>query len=65
MSKVLSTLRQISKSLERIDEDMRTEEKVYQAELADRLAKGLIGEDAIKHYNEWVIKAGMKHLMVK
>ncbi|WP_333616588.1 hypothetical protein [Bacteroides pyogenes] len=64
MKNILSTLQRISDSLERIGEDMRTEEQVYQAELADRLAKGLTGDDAIKHYNEWMIKAGMKHLTV-
>jgi hypothetical protein len=43
---------------------MQTEEQVYKAELEDRQAKGLTGDDAIKHYNEWMIKAGMKHLTV-
>lgn len=62
MRSTLSALQRISDSLEHIGEDMRAEEQVYQSELEDRLAKGLTGDDAIKHYNEWMIKAGMKHL---
>jgi hypothetical protein len=64
MRSTLSALQRISDSLERIGEDMQTEEQVYKAELEDRQAKGLTGDDAIKHYNEWMIKAGMKHLTV-
>ena len=65
MDKTLSTLRQISNSMEELGNTMRREEQVYKAELADRLAKGLQGDAAIRHYNEWMEKAGMKHLMVK
>lgn len=65
MSNVLSTLRQISDSMEEIGDSLRREEQVYKDELADRLAKGLQGDAAIGHYNEWMRKAGMKHLMVK
>lgn len=65
MDKLLSTLRQISDSMEELGKTMRREEQVYKAELADRLAKGLQGDAAIEHYNEWMEKAEMKHLMVK
>lgn len=65
MGKLLSTLRQISDSMEELGKTMRREEQVYKAELADRLAKGLQGDAAIEHYNEWMEKTGMKHLMVK
>lgn len=51
--------------MEELGKTMRREEQVYKAELADRLAKGLQGDAAIEHYNEWMEKAGMKHLMVK
>ena len=40
-------------------------EKVWAAELKDRLAKGITGNAAVKHYNEWMIKAGMEHLITK
>lgn len=65
MSEVLSALRQISDNMEELGNSMRREEQVHKAELADRLAKGLQGDAAIGHYNEWMEKAGMKHLMVK
>ncbi|WP_373735431.1 hypothetical protein [Bacteroides heparinolyticus] len=65
MGKVLSMLKQISDSVEELGNTMRKEDQVYKAELADRLAKGLTGDAAIGHYNEWMEKAGMKHLMLK
>ncbi|MCH3995426.1 MAG: hypothetical protein LKE54_10380 [Prevotella sp.] len=64
MDKVISTLRQISDSMEELGNTMRKEEQVYKAELADRLVKGLSGDAAIKHYNDWMIKAGMNYLKV-
>ena len=65
MGKVLSMLKQISDSVEELGNTMRKEDQIYKAELADRLAKGLTGDAAIGHYNEWMEKAGMKHLMLK
>lgn len=65
MSKVLSTLKQISDSMEELGNSMCREEQVYEAELRGRLAKNLQGDEAVKHYNEWMENAGMKHLMVK
>ncbi|WP_315515318.1 hypothetical protein [Prevotella histicola] len=65
MDKLLSALRQISDGMEELGNTMLREEQVYKAELADRLAKGLQGDAAIGHYNEWMEKAGMTHLMVK
>ena len=65
MGKVLSILRQISDNMEELGNTIRREEQVYKAEFADRLAKGLTGDAAIGHYNEWMEKAGMKHLMTK
>ena len=58
-------LQQIAERLENINRDMQREEQVYEAELKDRLAKNLQGDEAVKHYNEWMENAGMKHLMVK
>lgn len=50
--------------MEQLGNTIRHEEQVCQAELADRLAKGLTGDAAIEHYNEWMTKAGLKHLTV-
>lgn len=65
MDKLLSALRQISDGMEELGNTMLREEQAYKAELADRLAKRLQGDAAIGHYNEWMEKAGMTHLMVK
>jgi hypothetical protein len=63
MDKLLTELQQVAKNIEELGNSMRREEQVYKAELADRLAKGLQGDAAIGHYNEWMEKAGMRHLV--
>ena len=44
---------------------MRKEVAVVRLELADRQRKGLTGDAAIAHYNEWMQRFGMDYLMVK
>lgn len=44
---------------------IRNEAAVARQELADRQRKGLTGDAAIAHYNEWMQRYGMEHLMVK
>lgn len=44
---------------------IRNEATVARQELADRQRKGLTGNAAIAHYNEWMQRYGMEHLMVK
>ena len=65
MDKLLTELQQVAKNMDELGSTMHQEEQVYKDELADRLAKGLQGDAAIGHYNEWMGKAGMRHLMVK
>lgn len=65
MDKLLSRLKKISDGMENLGNTMRREEQVYETELADRLAKGLQGDAAIRHYNEWMQRYHMEHLMVK
>lgn len=62
---ILTQLQRISNQLDCIGQDMREEERVYAAELEDRLAKGITGDAAVQHYNEWMDKAGMSHLKTK
>ena len=62
---ILTQLQRISNQLDCIGRDMREEERVYAAELEDRLAKGITGDATVKHYNEWMDKAGMSHLKTK
>lgn len=58
-------LQQIASELEHINRDLRREEQVISEELRDRQAKHLEGEAAIKHYNEWMMAAGMDYLTTK
>ena len=44
---------------------IRNEAAVARQELADRQRKGLTGDAAITHYNEWMKRYGMEHLMVR
>ena len=44
---------------------IRNEAAVARQELADRQRKGLSGDAAIAHYNEWMQRYGMEYLMVK
>jgi len=44
---------------------MRKEAAVARQELADRQRLGLTGDAAITHYNEWMQRYGMEHLMVR
>lgn len=62
---ILTQLQRISDNLEQTGKDLREMEKVWAAELKDRLAKGITGDAAVQHYNEWVDKAGMSHLKAK
>lgn len=55
---ILTQLQRISNNLEQTGKDLREMEKVWAAELKDRLAKGITGDAAVQHYNEWMDKAG-------
>ena len=62
---ILTQLQRISNNLEQTGKDLREMEKVWAAELKDRLAKGITGDAAVQHYNEWMNKAGISHLKAK
>jgi len=65
MKQTLDTLKRIEHDAIEIGKTIRNEGKVYQAELEERQRLGLQGDAAIKHYNEWMQRNGMEHLMVK
>ena len=65
MKQTVDRLQEIESQMEAIGENIRKEEQVDRAELEERQRLGLHGEAAIKHYNEWMKKYGMEHLMVK
>lgn len=65
MKQTLDTLKRIEQDAEAIGKALRNESQVYQTELEERQRLGLHGDAAIKHYNEWMQRNGMKHLMVR
>ena len=65
MKQALNTLKRIEHDAIELGKTIRNEGKVYQAELEERQRLGLQGDAAIKHYNEWMQRNGMEHLMVK
>ena len=64
MEDVLTTLNACLQQLTDIGNDIRREGRVYEEELADRLRLGLTGDDAIRHYNEWMEREGMPQMKV-
>ena len=57
-------LDRICTTLADLNKQMEHERKVYLAELADRNRKRLKGDDAVKHYNQWMRRNDMEHLCV-
>lgn len=65
MRQTLNTLKRIEQDAIALGESIRNEGRVCQAELEDRQRLGLHGDAAIRHYNEWMQRYNMEHLMVK
>ena len=65
MKQVLNTLKRIEHDANEMGKTIRNEGQVWRAELEERQRMGLQGDAAIKHYNEWMKRYGMEHLMVK
>lgn len=61
----MRTLKAINRASEALNATIRREGNVYKAELEERLRLGLTGQAAIDHYNEWMRRYGMNHLIVK
>lgn len=60
----LEKLKNIEQQAINISKKMLLENKVYKEELEERLRLNLNGYDAIKHYNAWMKRYKMEHLMV-
>lgn len=61
----LDECKRIERELRELGRQLRDEHRVAAAELADRLRLGLTGEDAVRHYNDWMKKHGLGHLCVE
>lgn len=65
MIQTLDTLKRIEQDAFNMGKIIREEGRVTRRELEERLRLGLHGNAAIRHYNDWMKKNGMEHLMVK
>lgn len=57
-------LAELCEATERLSRDMAQAEDVYKQELAERLRLGLRGDDAVRHYNNWMKAQGMARLAI-
>ncbi len=62
MENTLSKLADIERRLNNIGQEMKRENQVYMQEQTERMLLGLTGDDAVRHYNEWMEREGMGHL---
>lgn len=61
----LDECKRIERELWELGRQLREEHRVAAAELADRLRLGLTGDDAVRHYNDWMMLHGLPHLVVE
>lgn len=60
----LSELRRIERDLKELERRQREENRIMAAELADRQRRGLTGEDAVRHWNDWMMLHALPHLVI-
>lgn len=60
----LKELKRIERELKELERRQREENRIMAAELADRLRLGLTGDEAVKHFNDWMMLHGLGHLVV-
>lgn len=65
LEQICDELQGISARLDAINFRMFRESQVIEAELNERRAKGISGREAIIHYNDYMRKHGLLHLIVK
>ena len=65
MIQILDTLKRIEQDAFNMGKIIREEERVTRQELEERLRLDLHGDAAIRHYNDWMKRHNMEHLMVK
>lgn len=65
MQQTLNKLERIERDAIALGQSIRHEGQVYRVELEERQRLGLHGDAAVRHYNEWMQRYGMEHLMVK
>lgn len=64
MNKMKRELNRIERRLLELGLEMRSEARICKQELEERLELGLTGDAAIQHYNDYMEKHEMYHLMI-
>ncbi len=65
MSTFFKALQRLEHELDAMGRYIRYEDKIYREELEERLRLGLTGNEAIEHYNAWMLRYGLNHLIIK
>lgn len=60
----LAELKRFERDMKELGRQIREENRICAAELCDRQRLGLQGEDAIRHFNDWMMLHGLRHLVV-
>lgn len=60
----LTELKKLERDMKELGRQIREENRICAAELCDRQRLGLQGEDAIRHFNDWMMLHGLRHLVV-
>ena len=65
MGNTYNRMKKIEQDSALLSESVRREQSVLREEQEERRRMGLHGDAAVEHYNEWMHRYGMDHLMVK
>lgn len=61
----LKELKRIERELKELERRQREENRIMAAELVDRQRRGLTGDDAVKHWNDWMLLHALPHLVIE
>lgn len=65
MGNTYNRMKKIEQDSALLSESVRREQSVLREEQEERRRMGLHGDAAVEHYNEWMHRYGMDHLMVQ
>lgn len=61
----LAELKRLERELKELSRKMHEEERIIAAELHERLRLGLQGDDAVNHFNDWMMLHNLTHLVIE
>lgn len=60
----LTELKKLERQVKELGRQIREENRICAVEFCDRQRLGLQGEDAIRHFNDWMMLHGLRHMVV-